>query len=136
MGVALAANAHAHLHPRSPINSVFVEELEPLPSSALERVPEGGATKMHRLRVTQARRVRGPRTGHVAGLFLRSFTKSNRRCGWPCRRSRVRVPSSVSKSPARRGFRFLGSHQGGVLQAKLQADGFGTLHSLHWLTLR
>jgi hypothetical protein len=41
MAVALAANAHAGLHPRSPINSVFVEELEPLPSSALGRVPEG-----------------------------------------------------------------------------------------------
>ena len=41
MAVALAANAHAHRHPRSPINRVFAEELEPPPSSELERVPDG-----------------------------------------------------------------------------------------------
>jgi len=41
MAVALAANAHADRHPRSPINRVFVEELEPPPSSKLERVPDG-----------------------------------------------------------------------------------------------
>lgn len=38
MAVALAAQAHAEHHPRSPINSVSVEELEPL-SSALDEIP-------------------------------------------------------------------------------------------------
>ncbi|MFL5968199.1 MAG: hypothetical protein ACJ74L_01265 [Gaiellaceae bacterium] len=41
MAVALAANAHASLHPRSPINSVFVDELESLPSGELEAIPKG-----------------------------------------------------------------------------------------------
>ena len=41
MAVALASNAHADRHPRSPINELFVEELEPLPSGALEAIPEG-----------------------------------------------------------------------------------------------
>jgi hypothetical protein len=41
MAVALAANAHAESHPRSPINSLFVEELEPLPNSDLDAIPAG-----------------------------------------------------------------------------------------------
>jgi hypothetical protein len=39
MAVALASSVHAERHPRSPINSLFVEELEPLSSSALEDIP-------------------------------------------------------------------------------------------------
>jgi hypothetical protein len=49
MAVALAANAHADLHPRSPINSVFVEELEPPPSSALERISDGRTRESQRV---------------------------------------------------------------------------------------
>jgi len=41
MAVALAANAHADRHPRSPINDLFVEELEPLPSGDVQVIPEG-----------------------------------------------------------------------------------------------
>ena len=41
MAVALAANAHASYHPRSPINSVFVDELDSLPSGDLKAIPEG-----------------------------------------------------------------------------------------------
>jgi hypothetical protein len=41
MAVALAANAHAIHHPRSPINSVFVEELDSLPSGDLKAIPKG-----------------------------------------------------------------------------------------------
>ena len=41
MAVALASGAHAERHPRSPINSVFVEELDPLASSALDDIPAG-----------------------------------------------------------------------------------------------
>jgi hypothetical protein len=41
MAVALASSAHAERHPRSPINSLFVEELDPLPSSDLHDVPAG-----------------------------------------------------------------------------------------------
>ena len=41
MAVALAANAHASSHPRSPINSLFVEELDPLPSGELSAIPKG-----------------------------------------------------------------------------------------------
>ena len=39
MAVALASSAHAERPPRSPINSLFVEELEPLSSSALDEIP-------------------------------------------------------------------------------------------------
>jgi hypothetical protein len=39
MAVALAANAHADRHPRSPINDLFVEELEPLPSGDVRAIP-------------------------------------------------------------------------------------------------
>ena len=39
MAVALASNAHAERHPRSPLNSLFVEELDPLPSSDLDVIP-------------------------------------------------------------------------------------------------
>jgi hypothetical protein len=41
MAVALASGAHAERHPRSPINSLFVEELAPLSSSALDDIPAG-----------------------------------------------------------------------------------------------
>ena len=41
MAVALAAQTHAGLHPRSPINSLFVEEIDPLPSADLKVIPEG-----------------------------------------------------------------------------------------------
>jgi hypothetical protein len=41
MAVALAANAHADRHPRSPINTLFVEEIEPLPSGDLKAIPDG-----------------------------------------------------------------------------------------------
>ena len=39
MAVALASNAHAERHPRSPLTSLFVEELDPLPSSDLDVIP-------------------------------------------------------------------------------------------------
>jgi hypothetical protein len=41
MAVALASNAHADRHPRSPINHLFVEELEPLPNGDIQAIPEG-----------------------------------------------------------------------------------------------
>jgi hypothetical protein len=41
MAVALAAQTHADLHPRSPINGLFVEEIDPLPSSDLKVIPDG-----------------------------------------------------------------------------------------------
>jgi hypothetical protein len=41
MAVALAAQTHADLHRRSPINSLFVEEMDPLPSSDLKAIPDG-----------------------------------------------------------------------------------------------
>jgi hypothetical protein len=41
MAVALAANAHASHHPRSPINSVFVDEIDPLPNADLKAIPQG-----------------------------------------------------------------------------------------------
>jgi hypothetical protein len=39
MAVALASGVHAERHPRSPINSLFVEELAPLESSAFDDIP-------------------------------------------------------------------------------------------------
>ena len=39
MAVALAANVHAGRHPRSPINDLFVEEIEPLPSGDFRAIP-------------------------------------------------------------------------------------------------
>ena len=41
MAIALAANAHADLHPRSPINDLFVEEIDRLPSSDVSALPDG-----------------------------------------------------------------------------------------------
>jgi hypothetical protein len=41
MAVALAAQTHADLHPRSPINGLFVEEIDPLASSDLKVIPDG-----------------------------------------------------------------------------------------------
>ena len=41
MAVALASSVHGERHPRSPINSLFIEELEPLPSSDLHAIPAG-----------------------------------------------------------------------------------------------
>ena len=40
MAVALAANAYASRHPRSPINSLFVDELDSLPSGDLKAIPK------------------------------------------------------------------------------------------------
>ena len=40
MAVALASNIHADRHPRSPINGLFVEELEPLPNDDLNMIPD------------------------------------------------------------------------------------------------
>ena len=41
MAVALAADVHASRHPRSPINSLFVEQLDSLPSGELKAIPKG-----------------------------------------------------------------------------------------------
>jgi hypothetical protein len=40
MAIALASNAHAIQHPRSPINELFVDELAPLPSADLDAIPK------------------------------------------------------------------------------------------------
>lgn len=40
MAVALASSAHRNRHPRSPINSLFVDEIDPLPSSDLRAIPD------------------------------------------------------------------------------------------------
>lgn len=50
MAVALASSAHANRHPRSPINSLFVEELEPLASSALDDIPAGEVLNLNEWR--------------------------------------------------------------------------------------
>ena len=47
MAVALAANAHAGRHPRSPINSLFVDELDSLPSGDLDAIPKGEVVKAY-----------------------------------------------------------------------------------------
>ena len=39
MAVALAANVHAGRHPRSPINHLFVDEIEQLPSGDVRAIP-------------------------------------------------------------------------------------------------
>jgi hypothetical protein len=41
MAVALASGTHADRHPRSPINQLFVEELDPLPTSDPQAIPDG-----------------------------------------------------------------------------------------------
>ena len=40
MAVALASSAHGHRHPRSPINGLFVDEIDPLPSSDPKAIPD------------------------------------------------------------------------------------------------
>jgi hypothetical protein len=50
MAVALASNAHADRHPRSPINHVFVEEVESLASSDLDALPEGEVLNLNEWR--------------------------------------------------------------------------------------
>ena len=50
MAVALAANAHASRHPRSPINSLFVDELDSLPSGDLKAIPMGEVVNLNEWR--------------------------------------------------------------------------------------
>jgi hypothetical protein len=50
MAVALAANEHASRHPRSPINSVFVEELDSLPSADLKAIPKNEVINLNEWR--------------------------------------------------------------------------------------
>ena len=50
MAVALAANVHAARHPRSPINELFVEELEPLPSGDVGAIPNGEVVNINEWR--------------------------------------------------------------------------------------
>ena len=50
MAVALASSEHARRHPRSPINELFVEELDSLPSSDLRAIPDGEVTNLNEWR--------------------------------------------------------------------------------------
>jgi len=50
MAVALASSVHAERHPRSPINGLFIEELDPLPSSDLDVVPAGEVVNLNEWR--------------------------------------------------------------------------------------
>jgi hypothetical protein len=47
---ALAANVHAARHPRSPINELFVEEIEPLPSGDVGAIPNGEVVNINEWR--------------------------------------------------------------------------------------
>jgi hypothetical protein len=50
MAVALASSEHALLHPRSPINELFVEELDPLPSDDLHAIPKSEVANVNEWR--------------------------------------------------------------------------------------
>jgi hypothetical protein len=50
MAVALASSEHALRHPRSPINELFVEELDPLASDDLQALPESEVANVNEWR--------------------------------------------------------------------------------------
>jgi hypothetical protein len=50
MAVALASSTHADRHPRSPINSLFVDEIDPLPSSDVKVIPDGEVVNLNEWR--------------------------------------------------------------------------------------
>jgi hypothetical protein len=50
MAVALASSEHARRHPRSPINALFVEELDPLSNDDVRALPEGEIANLNEWR--------------------------------------------------------------------------------------
>jgi hypothetical protein len=50
MAVALASALHADRHPRSPINRLFVEELDALPSADVQAIPDGDVVNLNEWR--------------------------------------------------------------------------------------
>jgi hypothetical protein len=50
MAIALASSEHARRHPRSPINALFVEEVDPLPSGDLRAIPDGEVANLNEWR--------------------------------------------------------------------------------------
>jgi hypothetical protein len=50
MAVALTSSEHARRHPRSPINALFVEELDPLSTFDVQALPDGEIANLNEWR--------------------------------------------------------------------------------------